>query len=151
LDSNGINIILGMDWLQKYDGVILCAKRAVRLTTEHGTTVEFSVVMTTDQASMLNQVHGNTLEEIQVVQEYPDIFPEELPSMPPDRGIEFIIQLLPGTPPISKRPYRMPVNELVELKNQIVELQSKGFIHPSSSPWGAPVLFMEKKDGAQRM
>jgi hypothetical protein len=114
LDSNGIDIILGMDWLQKYDGVILCAKRAVRLTTEHGTTVEFSAVMTTDQASMLNQVHGNILEEIQVVQEYPDIFPEELPSMPPDRGIEFIIQLLPGTPPISKRPYRMPVNELVE-------------------------------------
>jgi hypothetical protein len=64
LDSRGIDIILGMDWLKKYDGVILCAKRAVRLTTEHGTTMEFSIVMTTDQASMLNQVHGNLLEEI---------------------------------------------------------------------------------------
>jgi hypothetical protein len=64
LDSKGIDIILGMDWLKKYDGVILCAKRAVRLTTEHGTTMEFSIVMTTDQASMLNQVHGNLLEEI---------------------------------------------------------------------------------------
>jgi hypothetical protein len=71
--------------------------------------------------------------------------------VPPDCNIEFIIDLLPGTPPISKRPYRMPVNELVELKKQIVELQSKGFIHPSSSPWGAPVLFMEKKDGTQWM
>jgi hypothetical protein len=66
--------------------------------------------------------------------------------MPPDRDIEFIINLLPGMTPISKRPYRMPVNELAELKKQIVELQSKGFIHSSSSPWGAPVLFIEKKD-----
>jgi hypothetical protein len=71
--------------------------------------------------------------------------------MPPDRDIEFIIELLPGAPPISKRPYRMPVNELAELNKQIVELQSKGFIHPNSSPWGAPMLFMEKKDGTQRM
>jgi hypothetical protein len=71
--------------------------------------------------------------------------------MPPDCDIEFIIELLPGTPPISKRPYRIPVNELVELKKQIAELQSKGFIRPSSSPWGAPVLFVEKKDGTQRM
>jgi hypothetical protein len=71
--------------------------------------------------------------------------------MPPNCDIEFIIELLPGTLPISKRPYRMPVNELVELKKKIAELQSKGFIHPSSSPWGAPVLFVEKKDGTQQM
>jgi hypothetical protein len=64
LYSRGIDIILDMDWLRKYDGVILCAKRAGRLSMEHGTTVEFSVVMTTDQTSMLNQVHGNSLEEI---------------------------------------------------------------------------------------
>jgi hypothetical protein len=71
--------------------------------------------------------------------------------MPPDRDIEFIIEVLPGTPPISRRPYRMPINELVELKKQIAELQSKGFIRPSSSTWGAVVLFVEKKDGTQRM
>jgi hypothetical protein len=86
-----------------------------------------------------------------VVQDFPDVFLEELPGMSPDRNIEFLIELLPGTPPISKRPYRMPVNELVELKKQIAELQAKGFIRPSSSPWGAPVLFVEKKDGTQRM
>ena len=91
------------------------------------------------------------MDEIRVVQEYPDVFPEDLPGMPPDREIEFIIDLLPRMPPISKRPYRMPVNELVELKKQIAELQSKGFIRPNSSPWGAPVLFVEKKDGTQRM
>jgi hypothetical protein len=86
-----------------------------------------------------------------VVQEYSNVFPEELSSMPPDRDIEFVIELLPGTPPISRRPYRMPVNELVELKKQISEQQAKGFIGPSSSPWGAPVLFVEKKDGTQWM
>jgi hypothetical protein len=86
-----------------------------------------------------------------VVHDYPYVFLEELPSMPPDRDIEFLIELLPGTPLISKRSYRMPVNELVELKKQIAELQAKGFIRPSLSPWGAPVLFVEKKDGTQRM
>jgi hypothetical protein len=70
--------------------------------------------------------------------------------MPPNRDIEFIIELLP-TLPISKRPSRMPMDELVELKKQIAELQAKGFISPSSSPWGAPILFIEKKDGTQRM
>jgi hypothetical protein len=91
------------------------------------------------------------LEDIRVVQEYPDVFLEELPGMLPDRDIEILIELLPVTPPISKRPYRMPVNELVELKKQIAKLQAKGFIRPSSSPWGAYVLFVEKKDGTQRM
>jgi hypothetical protein len=86
-----------------------------------------------------------------VVQDYPDVFLEELSGMPPDRDIEFLIELLPRTPSISKRSYRMPVNELVELKKKIVELQAKGFIRPSSSPWGAPVLFVKKKDGTQWM
>jgi hypothetical protein len=81
----------------------------------------------------------------------PDVFPEELPRMSPDHDIECIIDFLPRTPPISKRPYRMPVNELVEFKKLIVELQSKGFIRPSLSPRGAPMLFVEKKDGTQWM
>jgi hypothetical protein len=151
LNSKGIDIILGMDWLRKYDGVILCAKRAIRLTKEDGTIVEFSAAILAEQVSLLNKVQGTYLNEIGIVREYPDEFPEELPGMPPDRDIEFMIELLPGTPPISKRAYRMPVKELVELKKQIAELQSKGFIRPSSSPWGVPVLFVEKKDGTQRM
>jgi hypothetical protein len=151
LDSKGIDIILVMDWLRKYDGVILCAKRAIRLTKEDGTIVEFNAAIQAEQVSLLNKVRGASLNEIRVVQEYPDVFPEYLRGMPPDRDMEFIIELLPGTPPISKRPYRMPVNELVKLKKQIDELQSKGFTHPSSSPWGAPVLFVEKKDKTQRM
>jgi hypothetical protein len=91
------------------------------------------------------------LEELRIVQEYPDAFPEELPCMSLSRDIKFIIELFPGIPPISKRPYWMLVNELVELKKQVDELQAKGFICPSSSPWGAPVLFVEKNDKTQRM
>jgi hypothetical protein len=151
LDSMGIDIILGMDWLRKYDRVILCAKRAIRLTKEDGTNMEFSAAIPVEQVSLLNKMLGTSLDEIGIVREYPDVFPEALPGMPPDRDIEFMIELLPGTPPISKRPYRMSVNELVELKKQIAELQSKGFIRPNSSPWGAPVLFVEKKDGTQQM
>jgi hypothetical protein len=121
------------------------------LTKEDDTIMEFNAVMQAEQVSLLNKVQGTSLNEIRVVQEYPDVFPKDLPGMPPDRDTEFIIELLPGMPPISKRPYRMLVNELVELKKQIAKLQSKGFIRPSSSPWGAPVLFVEKKDGTQRM
>jgi hypothetical protein len=94
----------------------LCAKRAIRLTKEDGTIVEFNAAIQAEQVSLLNKVQGTSLNEIGIAQEYPDVFPEDLPGMPPYRDIEFIIELLPGTPPISKRPYRMPVNELVELK-----------------------------------
>jgi hypothetical protein len=121
------------------------------LTKKDGTIVEFVATVQVDQTSMLSQMKVTALEEILVVQEYPDVFPEELPGMPPDHDIELLIELLPGTSPISKRPYRMPVNELVELKKQLAELQAKGFIRPSSSPWGASVLLVEKKDRTQRM
>jgi hypothetical protein len=151
LDSKDIDIILGMDWLRKYDRVIQCVKRTVRLTKEDGITVEFVAVAQSNQISMLNQMKVTVLEEIRVVQEYPDVFSEDLSDMPPDRDIEFFIELLHGTTPISKRSYMMPVNELVKLKKQIAELQAKGFICPSSSPWGAPILFVEKTDGTQQM
>ena len=96
-------------------------------------------------------MEGTTLEDIRIVNEYPDVFPDELPGMPPERDIEFIIELLPRTAPIAKRPYRIGVNELAKLKKQLRELIDKGYVQPSSSPWGAPVLFVEKKDGTQRM
>ena len=99
----------------------------------------------------MNSLTGVVQEEVPVVQDFPDVFPEELPGMPPDREIEFLIELLPGTAPISKRPYRMPPNDLEEVKKQIKELLEKGYIRPSSSPWGAPVLLVEKKDGTLRM
>jgi hypothetical protein len=130
-DSKGIDIILGMDWLRKYHRVIMFANRAIRLTMNNGTIVEFSIAMTTYQSSLLNQVHGNSLEEIGVIQEYPNVFLIELPGMLLDHNIKFIIDLLSGTTPISKRPDRMSENELVELMKQIAKLQLKGFIRPS--------------------
>jgi hypothetical protein len=117
-----------MDWLSQYDRVIQCTRKAVKLTKKDRTSVEFVAMVQLDQDSMLNQTKAIALEDIRVVQEYHDVFPTELLGMPPDRDIEFLIELLPRTPPISKRPYRIPINELVELKKQLAELQAKGFI-----------------------
>ena len=96
----------------------------------------------------MNALTGVVQEEVPVVKDYPDVFPQELPGMPSDRDIEFLIELLPGTGPIS---YRMPANDLEEIKKQIKELLEKGYIRRSSSPWGAPVLLVEKKDKSLRM
>jgi hypothetical protein len=153
LGSNGIDVILGCDWLKSCDGVIQCANGTITLTSLQGERVQVSTNMSTNAKgkTVINHLEEKPLENIKVVCEYPDVFPEELPGMPPDCDIEFSIELLPGTAPISKRPYRMDVKDLVELKKQIEELLEKGFIRPSSSPWGAPVLFVSKKDGSRRM
>jgi hypothetical protein len=94
---------------------------------------------------------ATNLEEIPVVCDYPDVFPDDLPGMPPDRDNEFVIELQPGTTPLSKRAYRMPPKELAELKTQLQELLDKGFIRLCSSPWGCPALFIKKKDGSLRL
>jgi hypothetical protein len=91
------------------------------------------------------------VKKIPVVCEYADVFPDELPGMPPDRDIEFAIELQPGTTPISKWPYRMPPTELAELKTQLQDLLDKGFIRPSTSPWGCLALFVKKKDESLRL
>ena len=123
----------------------------VVLTTHKGDRISVEVAVQPPQTVTVNQLDTNANPPERVVDDFLDVFPEDLPCMPPDRDIEFIIKLLPGTAPIAKHPYRMGVNELGELKKQIKELQDKGFIRPSSSPWGAPVIFVDKKDGTQRM
>ncbi|WVZ99578.1 hypothetical protein U9M48_044849, partial [Paspalum notatum var. saurae] len=100
----------------------------------------------------VNATELQEIKKIPVVCEFPDVFPEELPGLPPDRNVEFSIELVPGTAPVSKRPYRMAPDELKELKTQLQEQLDKGFIRPSSSPWGCPALFVEKKDqGGKRL
>jgi hypothetical protein len=91
------------------------------------------------------------IAEVLVGCEFPDVFPDELPGLPPDHDVDFKIELIPGTTPIFKRPYRMPPNELVELKTQLSELLQKGLIRPSSSPWGCPTIFVKKKEQSLRM
>ncbi|WVZ80919.1 hypothetical protein U9M48_028353, partial [Paspalum notatum var. saurae] len=148
IGSAGIDIILGMETLAKWDVRIDCAKRTVHLTAPDGQKVEVSA---TEPSGCLHQMEAKPTEGIRVVCEYPDVFLEELPGMPPDREVEFLIELLPGTVPIAKRQYRVAPKEQELIKENIDELLGKGFIRPSSSPWAFPVLFVDKKDGSRRM
>jgi hypothetical protein len=156
LESKGIDVILGMDWLSKHNGLIDCARKAVRLTPSSGKELEYVAEnLVTDKAAsnriVLNHLDAVSTLDVRTVSEYPHVFLEELPAMPPDREIEFVIKLVPGTAPIFKRPYRMAANQLAELKQLLQELLDKGYIRPSASPWGAPIIFVLKKDGTQRM
>jgi hypothetical protein len=132
LGAQGLEVILGMDWISKYHGIIDCARKAISLTSSEG--VEYTTTVPSSQAYCHKSTAGPTLEQVPVVSKYPDVFPEVLPGMPPDRDIEFIIELISGTTPIAQRPYRMNPEELVELKKQLDEMLSKGLIHPSASP-----------------
>ncbi|GJW01907.1 putative reverse transcriptase domain-containing protein, partial [Tanacetum coccineum] len=89
------------------------------------------------------------LEDVPIVQDFPEVFPEDLPGLPPTRQVEFQIDLVPGAAPVARAPYRLAPSEMKELSEQLKELSDKGFIRPSSSPWGAPVLFVKKKDGSK--
>jgi hypothetical protein len=156
LESKGIDVILGMDWLSKHKVLIDCAKKSVKLTTTDGKELEFIAEPVVTAKGVVNHAIVNQLDasqgsEVPVVNEFLDVFPEELPGMPPDRDIEFVIELKPGTAPIYKTPFTMTTLELAELKEHVKELLEKGFIRPSSSPWGALVIFVLKKDGTQRL
>jgi hypothetical protein len=107
LDSIGIDVVLGMGWLGKFKGEIRYAMKSVLLTSLDGEQIEFAAALPSVEGCSVNQTNGESLEDIKVVCDYPDVFPDELPGMPPDREVEFVIDLLPGTAPISKRPYKM--------------------------------------------
>jgi hypothetical protein len=156
LELKGIDVILGMDWLSKHKVLIDCAEKSVKLTTLKGKEMEFVVEPVVTAESVSNHVKVNQLDasqgsKVPVVNEFPDVFPEELLGMSPDQDIEFVIELKPGTTLIYKTPYRMATPELAELKEHNKELLEKGFIRPSSSPWEAPIIFVPKKDGTQRL
>ncbi|WVZ69109.1 hypothetical protein U9M48_017947 [Paspalum notatum var. saurae] len=143
-----------MDWLMKYDASLNCAERKARVTTAAGDKMEFMVTAPPSGKDSggrlaLNATDMTQLEAIHVVSEFPDVFPEELTGMPPERSIEFSIELLPGTAPIAKKPYRISGSEHVEVKKQIDELLEKGYIRPSTSPWAPPVQdLFDKARGA---
>jgi hypothetical protein len=131
LKSKGIDIILGIDWLSLHNGLISCADKVVHLTNPEGVQVTCHT-RGSELDPMVFRMEAKSLEEVPVVNEYLDVFPEELLGMPPDRDIEFVIDLVLGTSPIAKRPYRMAASEFAELKKQLEELQQSGFIRPSS-------------------
>jgi hypothetical protein len=149
LKSKGTNIILGMDCLSKHNVLINYAKKSIKLTTLDGKELEFITDPVVTDKGGANHVKVNQMDAIQgsevpVINEFPDVFPEELPGMPSDRDIEFVIELKPGTAPVYKTPFRMATLELAELKEHIKELLEKSFICPSSSLWGAPIICPEE-------
>ncbi|KAL0536770.1 hypothetical protein IC582_025731 [Cucumis melo] len=173
LDMLDFDVILGMDWLAVNHASIDCSRKEVTFNPPSMASFKFKgggskslpqVISAIRASKLLSQGTWGILASVvdtreadvslssePVVRDYPDVFPEELPGLPPHREVEFAIELEPGTVPISRAPYRMAPAELKELKVQLQELLDKGFIRPSVSPWGAPVLFVKKKDGSMRL
>ncbi|GAU45129.1 hypothetical protein TSUD_135590 [Trifolium subterraneum] len=167
LPLKDMDIVLGMDWLSANTVYIGCAEKnlyvPIDLNAESRALTAllqnthqliqylgaenkcFSIMLTMSSESSLSP------SDISIVREYLDVFREEVNSLPPEREIEFSIDLVPGSQPISVAPYRMSPLELRELKSQLEELLQKHFIRPSISPWGAPVLLVKKKDGTMRL
>ncbi|GJW45293.1 hypothetical protein Tco_0074092 [Tanacetum coccineum] len=137
--------IIGMDWLAKYQAVIVCAEKIVRIPWGNETLIIH------DDGRGEDKSEKKRLEDMPIVQDFPEVFPEDLPGLPPTRQVEFQIDLVPGAAPVARAPYRLAPSEMKGLSEQLKELSDKGFIRPSSSPWGAPVLFVKKKDGSFRM
>jgi hypothetical protein len=138
LELKGIDVILGMDWLCKHKVLIDCAKKSVKLTTPDEKELEFVTASVVTAMGVSNRVKLNQLDASQgpvvpVVIEFLNVFFENLPGMPLDRDNEFVIDLMPDTAPIYKRPYKMVTQQLVELNEHIKELLEKGYIRLSSS------------------
>ena len=173
LDMRDFDVVLGMDWLSHHRATLDCYKKEVKLHRPGKFEVKFKGLRRELSSCMISAMtaqkmlrkgcqgylayvvetgkKGTILDEIPVVREFPDVFPDDIAGLPPEREVEFTIDLIPGTEPISIPPYRMALAELRELKAQLEELLSKGFIRMSISPWGAPVLFVKKKDGSLRL
>ncbi|GJU98295.1 putative reverse transcriptase domain-containing protein [Tanacetum coccineum] len=172
IELGSFDIIIGMDWLSRYDAAILCGEKKVRIPLEGKTLViegdrnnsrlkivscikarkyiengcELFLAQVTKQESKEKR-----LEDVPVIRDFPEVFPEELPRLLPPRQVEFRIDLIPGAAPVARASYHLAPSKMKELSKQLQELSKKGFIRPSSSPWGAPVLFVKKKDGSFRM
>nr|GEU58345.1 putative reverse transcriptase domain-containing protein [Tanacetum cinerariifolium] len=142
LDS--FDIVVGMDWLSKYHAKIICDEKVVHIPIDSETLIIRAQVME-------KKSEDKRLENIPEVKEFPDVFPEDLLGLPPFRQVEFQIDLIPGVEPVARAPYRLAPSEMQELSDQLKELADRGFIRPSTSPWGALVLFVKKKDGSFRM
>ncbi|XP_068317046.1 uncharacterized protein [Pyrus communis] len=141
LDIVDFDVILGTYWLHYNRANIDCYRKTVTFHRPGLPEVTFVAHV------VLNDVASSSVEDVKVVKHFPDVFPDDLPGLLPDQDVEFTIDLLPGTNPISLTPYQMAHAKLRELKIQLQELVDKGFIRLSTSPWGAPVLFVIKKDG----
>ena len=179
VELGSFDVIVGMDWLSKYHASIICDEKIVRLPygdevlivegdrRDRRNASRLNIISCTKAQKYIekgchlflaqvtekegNESEETQLEDVPIVRDFPEVFPEDLPGLPPTRQVEFRIDLVPGAAPVARAPYRLAPTELQELSDQLSELSEKGFIRPSSSPWGAPVLFVKKKDGSFRM
>ncbi|GJS37279.1 putative reverse transcriptase domain-containing protein [Tanacetum coccineum] len=180
IELGSFDAIIGMDWLAKYQAVIVCAEKIVRIPwrnetliihgdgSNQGNVTRLNIISCTKTQKYMekgfpiflahvtakeveDKSEKKRLEDVPIVRDFPEVFPEDLPGLPPTRQVEFQIDLVPGAAPVARAPYRLAPSEMKELSEQLKELSDKGFIRPSSSPWGAPVLFVKKKDGSFRM
>ncbi|KAI3758179.1 hypothetical protein L6452_05732 [Arctium lappa] len=169
----GFDVVVGMDWLKNNHAEIVCSKKLIQLPNPSGEIVviygekrkgEVAIITMAKARKCLvkgcssflpyvidAKLEKSKMEDVKIVREFPDAFTDDLPGLPPDRQVEFRIDLVPGPAPIAKAPYCLAPSEMQEMMAQLQELSKKGFIRPSSSPWEAPVLFVKKKDGTMRM
>jgi hypothetical protein len=151
LDGQGIDVILGMSWMKLHKAILDIAKRLVYLDSMIYGNVNLHLPVVIHIKASVHHTVAKSIEEIPVVREFPDVFLDDLSGMPPERDIEFKIELQPGTAPVAKNPYKMTREELAKLKIQLNDLLDKGYIRSSSSPWGCTTLFVKKKDEALRL
>jgi hypothetical protein len=146
LKGQGLEVILVISWMKLHRAVLDIDGRLVHLNSPMYGKVIFHLPAVSHIKVSLHQVVELKLEDIHVVREFPNVFPDDLPRMPPERVIEFKSELQPGTTPIAKAPYKMLPVEMKELKIQLQRLLDKGYICPSTLPWGCLALFVMKKD-----
>nr|GEV03229.1 reverse transcriptase domain-containing protein [Tanacetum cinerariifolium] len=149
-EMGSFDVIIGMDWLVKYHVVIVCNEKLVRVSFGDEILIFHGDGSNNGYESQLN-INSCTKTQrylLKGFQDFPEVFPEDLPGIPPTRQVEFQIDLVPGAAPVAWAPYRLGPSEMKELSDQLKELADKRFIRPSPSPWGAPVLFVKKKDGS---
>ncbi|GJY49280.1 putative reverse transcriptase domain-containing protein [Tanacetum coccineum] len=154
VELGSFDVIIGMDWLRR------CHAQWERISVDSYLMIKAQEYMAKGCQVFLAQIsakkeedksEGKQLKDVPIVRDFPEVFPEDLPGLPPTRPVEFQIDLIPGAAPVARAPYRLAPSKMEELSEQLQELSDKGFIRPSSSPWGAPVLFVKKKDGSFRM
>ncbi|GKF71422.1 hypothetical protein Tco_0207536, partial [Tanacetum coccineum] len=144
---------MGMDWLSQHKDVIVCHEKVVEIPVGDGRILRVHGERAVRITKALKNAKEDEpkLSDISVVREFEDVFPKDLSGFPLQRQVEFCIDLVHGVTPVAKSPYRLAPSEMQELSGQLHELQDKGFIRPSHSPWEAIVLFVKKKDGSLHM
>ncbi|GJR55695.1 putative reverse transcriptase domain-containing protein [Tanacetum coccineum] len=148
VELGSFDVIIGMDWLGRCHAVIVCDEKLAQEYMAKGCQIFLAQISAKKEE---DKSKGKKLKDVPIVQDFSKVFPEDLPGLPPARPVKFQIDLIPGAAPVARAPYRFAPSEMKELSEQLQELSNKGFIRPSSSPWGSPVLFVKKKDGSFRM